>query len=102
MWPKIPFPSQYQIIEKKKNDNKKDGDFNGDVNEENRQQQRKMMNDNSNKRLIQLADFLVQKAGDVIRLERVGRKDRRVIVHVAKHQHGFNSKEDILRGTPKV
>lgn len=104
VWPKIPFPSQYQIIEKKKNDNKKDSDFDADVdvNEENRQQQRKMMNDNSNKRLIPLADFLVQKAGDVIRLERVGRKDRRVIVHVAKHQHGFNSKEDILRGTPKV
>ena len=75
VWPKIPFPSQQQ------------------------HQQNNDDNDQKNKVItatIPLVDFLLQKAGDVIRIERIGIKNRRVIVH-AKHHFGFSSKEHILR-----
>ena len=77
VWPKIPFPSQQQHQQ------------NNDDND----------NDQKNKVItatIPLVDFLLQKAGDVIRIERIGNKNRRVIVH-AKHHFGFSSKEHILR-----
>jgi hypothetical protein len=78
VWPKIPFPSQQQQQDD-------DGNDNDD-------------NDEKNKviTIIPLVDFLLQKAGDVIRIERIGNKNRRVIVH-AKHHFGLNSKENILR-----
>ena len=78
VWPKIPFPSQQQHQQNNDNDND---------------------NDQKNKVItatIPLVDFLLQKAGDVIRIERIGIKNRRVIVH-AKHHFGFSSKEHILR-----
>lgn len=94
VWPKIPFPSQHQMIHEDKNDSDEDDD--DSVEEEKQQQQQNSMNNNS-KKIIPLSHFLLQNAGDVIRLERIGEKNRRVIVHVAKHQYSSNSKENILR-----
>ena len=82
VWPKIPFPSQQQQQHQQDNDGKNDNDY-----------------DQKNKVItttIPLVDLLLQKAGDVIRIERIGTKNRRVIVH-AKHHFGFSSKEHILR-----
>jgi len=120
VWPKIPFPSQQQkqhqqqIIIQEDDEKNYGGE---DDNEEKQQQQQSVdstnsnnntsnsnSNSNSNNKIIPLADFLVQKAGDIIRLERIGEKNRRVIVHVAaKHHHGSNpnSKESILQEASK-
>ncbi len=65
VWPEIPFPSQIQEASEK-------------------QQSKK----------ISMAEFLMQKAGDVIRFERYGEKKRRVLV-LLKNRN--SSKESVLR-----
>ena len=66
VWPKIPFPSQQRKTEQYQQKSKK----------------------------ISMADFLLQKAGDVIRFERHGDRNRRVLV-LLKNKN--SSKESVLR-----
>ena len=65
VWPEVPFPSQ----------------------------QRKASQKQQAKR-ITMGDFLMQKAGDVIRFERYGEKKRRVLVLLRNRS---SSKESVLR-----
>ena len=65
VWPEVPFPSQQQKASQK-------------------QQAKK----------IPMAEFLLQKAGDVIRFERYGEKKRRVLVLLKDRN---SSKESVLR-----
>jgi len=72
VWPKVPFPSQQQ------------------------QQIQSSSSSSTLNRKIPMAEFLMQRAGDVIRFERHGDRNRRVLVLLRDRN---SSREAVLRGS---